>query len=86
MRDSTVPRRAEVGPRCTSREMFLDALYGDFGAALKLLIRNARGDYTPDTYPVQFPRFVGVTDAAVSPWRLFELWVAAKKPGGGYGR
>jgi integrase len=64
-----------------SREMFLDALYGDFGAALKLLIRNARGDYTPDTYPVQFPRFVGVTDAAVSPWRLFELWVAAKKPG-----
>jgi hypothetical protein len=65
-----------------SREMFLDALYGDFGAALKLLIRNSRGDYTPDTYPVQFPRFVGATGTGLSPWRLFELWVAAKKPGG----
>ena len=39
----------------SSREMFLDALYGDFAAVLDLQIRNARGDYTPDTYPLRFP-------------------------------
>jgi hypothetical protein len=63
-----------------SREMFLDALYGDFAAALKLLIRNARGDYTPDTHPLQFPKFDGVSDPGLTPWLLFERWVAAKRP------
>jgi hypothetical protein len=63
-----------------SREMFLDALYGDFSAALKLLIRNARGDYTPDRYPLQFPSFHGVNDTGLTPWLLFERWVEGKRP------
>jgi integrase len=63
-----------------SREMFLDALYKDFGAALKLLIRNARGDYTPDTYPLQFPTFHGLNPPGLTPWLLFERWVECKRP------
>jgi integrase len=63
-----------------SRQMLLDALYGDFAAALKLLIRNARGDYTPDTHPLQFPKFEGVNDPGLTPWLLFERWVAGKGP------
>ena len=31
--------------------MFLDHLYGDFAAALKLLIQRARGDYTDGYLP-----------------------------------
>jgi integrase len=64
----------------SSREMFLDALYGDFAAALNLLIRNARGDYTPDAYPLRFPNFEGVNNPGLTPWLLFERWVAGKEP------
>jgi integrase len=64
----------------SSREIFLDALYGDFSAALKLLIRNARGDYRPDTYPLQFPTFHGVSAPGLTPWLLFERWVESKRP------
>jgi hypothetical protein len=63
-----------------SRQMFFDVLYGDFAAALNLLIRNARGDYTPDTHPSQFPKFEGVSDPGLTPWLLFERWVAGKRP------
>src|SRR5262249_24603777 len=55
-------------------------LYRDFAAALKLLIRNARGDYTPDTYPLQFPKFEGVSHPGLTPWLLFGRWVAGKGP------
>jgi integrase len=64
----------------SSRDLFLDVLFGDFFAALNLLIRRAKNDYTEDTYPLQFPPFIGSTQAALSPWTLFEQWVAAKKP------
>jgi integrase len=60
--------------------MFLDALYGDFGEALRLLIRHAKKDYTPDSYPLQFPKFVGTTNAALSPWEVFDRWLKAKQP------
>jgi len=63
-----------------SRDLFLDHLYGDFGAAIKLLIQRARGDYTADTQPLQFPKFEDARDAGHGPWQLFELWIAAKKP------
>jgi integrase len=63
-----------------SRNMFLDALGDDFFAAINLLIRHAKNDYTPDTHPLQFPRFTGTADAGLSPWRLFERWVEMKKP------
>jgi integrase len=63
-----------------SRDLFLDHLYGDFSAAIKLLIQRARGDYTADTQPLQFPKFEDARDAGQGPWQLFELWIAAKKP------
>jgi integrase len=63
-----------------SRKLFLDHLYGDFAAALKLLIKRARGDYSADAYALQFPRFDGSRDTGQSPWQLFELWVSAVKP------
>lgn len=67
-----------------SRDLFLDALYDDFGVALKLLIRRAHGDYTPDTWPLRFPQLhlVEQRRAAVeqSPWKLFEAWVRAREP------
>ncbi len=66
-----------------SRDLFLDALYEDFGVALKLLIRQAHGDYTPDTWPLRFPSLQlqqrhPVADQ--SPWKLFEAWTTARKP------
>lgn len=63
-----------------SWNLFLDHLYGDFAAALKLLIKRARGDYSEDTYPLQFPTFENSRDTGHGPWQLFELWVGAVKP------
>jgi integrase len=63
-----------------SRKMFLDYLYEDFGAALKLLIRRAQGDYRTDDYALRFPTFENSRDTGHGPWELFELWVAAVKP------
>jgi hypothetical protein len=63
-----------------SRDLFLGALYGDFGEALKLLIRQAHGDYSPDTWSLQFPRFETAVRTGLTPWQLFERWVEAKKP------
>jgi integrase len=63
-----------------SRNMFLDALFDDFPAALQLLIRHAKNDYTPDTHPLRFPKFVGTTDAALSPWQVFDRWLKANQP------
>jgi integrase len=63
-----------------SRNMFLDALFDDFSAALQLLIRHAKNNYTPDTYPLRFPKFVGTTDAALSPWEVFVRWLKANQP------
>jgi integrase len=63
-----------------SRKMFLDYLYGDFGAALKLLIRRAQGDYRTDEYALRFPTFENSRDTGHNPWQLFELWIAAVKP------
>ncbi len=63
-----------------SRNLFLDHLYGDFAAALKLLIQRARGDYSEDTYALRFPKFDSARDTGHEPWRLFELWVDTVKP------
>jgi hypothetical protein len=63
-----------------SRDLFLDCLYGDFAAALKLLIQRARGDYTPDARPTQFPQFERSPDPDITPWRLFEQWIEKAKP------
>ena len=63
-----------------SRNLFLDHLYGDFAAALNLLIKRARGDYSADAYALQFPQFDNSRDTGHGPWQLFELWVSAVKP------
>jgi len=64
----------------SSRDLFLDHLYGDFAAALRLLIARAKGDWTEDTHPRQFPKLDDARDAGQGPWQLFELWVGAAKP------
>jgi hypothetical protein len=64
----------------SSRDLFLDNLYHDLGAALDLLIKRAKRDWTADAYPLQFPKFDDGRDAGYGPWKLFELWVDAVKP------
>jgi hypothetical protein len=63
-----------------SRSSFLDHLFDDFWAALELLIKRARGDYSADAYALQFPKFENARDAGHGPWELFELWVSAVQP------
>ena len=63
-----------------ARDLFLDALFSDFWEALKLLLRNAQGDYSPDTWPLRFPKFETAVRTGLTPWQLFERWVEAKRP------
>ena len=60
--------------------MFLDYVTRDFFKALALLARRARGDYGPDKWTEQFPRSEGTVDPSLTPWSLFERWVATAKP------
>jgi integrase len=62
-----------------ARDRFLDWLYEDLSAALRRLIRNARGDFRNDGYSERFPRFEGA-DNGETPQQLFEKWVAEKSP------
>ena len=57
-----------------ARDLFLDFLYRDLAAALKLLIRRCEGDYSPDKYRERFPKFDGA-DRGETPTQLFERWV-----------
>jgi len=63
-----------------SRTLFLDYVTRDFFAAVALLARHARGDYGPDKWTEQFPRYEGTADPSLSPWALFEGWIAKAKP------
>jgi integrase len=63
-----------------SRTMFLDYVTRDFFAAVALLARRARGDYRPDKWAEQFPRYEGTADPSLSPWALFERWIGKAKP------
>jgi integrase len=63
-----------------SRTMFLDYVTRDFFAAVGLLARRARGDYGPDEWAEQFPRYEGTADPSLSPWVLFERWIDKAKP------
>ena len=63
-----------------SREMFLDYVTRDFFAALTLLARRARGDHGPDKWVEQFPRHEGTPHSSLTPWSLFERWIAKAKP------
>lgn len=54
-----------------SMNLFLDALYSDLGHALQLLIRNAKGDYSPDVYRAQFPEFEKTVSEQLTATQLF---------------
>lgn len=63
-----------------SRTMFLDYVTRDFFAAVALLARRARGDHGPDKWAEQFPPYDGTADPSLTPWTLFERWIAKAKP------
>jgi integrase len=58
----------------------LDFVTRDFFAALALLGRRARGDYGSDKWAEQFPRQEATADPNLTPWVLFERWIAKAKP------
>ena len=65
--------------------LFLDCLLDVFIQALSTLEARAKGDYSPDTYLEQFPKFektAKLTQQAegLTCWKLFEVYVAARKP------
>ncbi len=62
-----------------SRDLFLDCVALDFFAAVALMVRRARGDFTEDDYAKRFPA-AGMADAGLTPWKLFEEWIASAKP------
>jgi integrase len=72
-------KRAQLDP--PSRDLFLDYVARDFFAALDLLVRRASGDFGKDEYAERFPQQgSGVVDPGLTPWSLFERWIAEAKP------
>ena len=71
-------RRLVLDP--ASRTRSCDYVTRDFFAAVALLVRRARGDHGPDKWAEQFPRFEATADPSVTPWALFERWIAKAKP------
>jgi integrase len=63
-----------------ARNLFLDYVCRDLFAALHLLIRRAKGDYSEDTHPKEFPKLERTADPSLTPWALFERWVGEVKP------
>lgn len=64
--------------------LFMDRLLGEFITAVKLLERRAEGDYSPDKRLQQFPRFNEPPKphkvTGLTPWTLFEAYVATVQP------
>jgi integrase len=63
-----------------ARELFLDYVCRDLFDALDLLIRRAKGDYSEDPLPKEFPKFERTADPGLTPWDLFERWVKQMNP------
>jgi integrase len=63
-----------------ARDLFLDSVCRDLFVALRLLISRAKGDYSEDNHPQQFPKLEGTADPRLTPWALFESWIAEVKP------
>ncbi len=57
-----------------SSGLFLDNLYHDLAEALRLLIARANRDWTPDTYPQQFPKFEEGVDAVKPAPSTVDRW------------
>jgi hypothetical protein len=65
--------------------LFLDCILQEYLAAILLLERRARGDFSPDERLEQFPKFEATSkphkdSTGWTPWKLFEAWVDARKP------
>jgi len=67
----------------------LDAIEGEFLAALGLLRRRADGDWAPDSRPDKFPLLdasspratsATATPSGLTAWTAFELWIETRKP------
>jgi hypothetical protein len=65
-----------------ARDLFLDFFYWDLAAALKRLIANAKGDYSPDRYSEKFPKAAG-SDSGDKPTQLFERWAKEREAAAG---
>jgi integrase len=65
-----------------TRGLFLDCLYWDLAAALKRLIANAEGDYSPDKYRERFPKAAG-SDTGERPTQLFTRWAKEREAAAG---
>ena len=70
-----------------ARATFLDAMEGEFIAALRTLRRRAGGDYRQDRRPEKFPSTAGlavspsnVKPSGLTAWGAFELWIEERKP------
>ncbi len=64
-----------------SRDLFFDYVARDFFATLDLLTRRAGGDFGKDEYAARFPKKgEGLADPSLTPWSLFERWIAEAKP------
>ena len=71
-----------------ARDMFLDAVTKNYLAALGLLARRARGDYSPDPLPSTFPAWEAPggagkparRGATLGPLAVFDAWAAAAAP------
>ena len=64
------------------RALFLDCVVDSYIAALSLLERHAKGDYSPDTRPQSFPQFSRLRSATsdFTPRTLFDAWAKARQP------
>src|SRR5262245_25328701 len=63
-----------------SKELFLDYVCRDLYHAFSVLYRRAKGDWSEDEHIKEFPKFEPKGSPRLTPWSLFEQWVAAKKP------
>ena len=66
-------------------DLFIDCVLPEYVHAVLLLKRRARGDFIKDRRPEQFPKFEPAPKPHKDPtgltsWKLFEMWVEAKKP------
>jgi hypothetical protein len=69
--------------------LFLDCVLEEYITATLLLERRANGDFSTDERLEQFPAFEatpGVPKSSkgfegLTPWKLFEAWIAARQPG-----
>ena len=69
-------------PNNEARVLFLDFLYNDLAEALRRLIRQQQGDYSPDEYRERFPKSEGA-DGGERPTQLFERWAKERDAAAG---